>query len=351
VHGPAESILFQRGLPRQGAAQRWQHPRPQPRGAALPLHHLWGACAAMRGTPYFRLRSAADLVTLLCHGGPLHAVVAAFDLDERTVATWWERAGAHCVRLHGHLVQAGQADLGHVQADELWIKLAGRHAWQAMALAVPSRLWLGGVISPHRGLDLNRTLIRQVRACACGLAVLVCADGPASYVRAVREVFRQPVRTGRRGRPRLVHPAGLLLAQVVKHTRKRQLVGVTRRVVVGSVAAVQQVLSATGTFTQINTACIERLNATFSACLVALALRAAPPALLTAAMYLVGTAYNFCWPYGRVRERPPSGLCVRGPEQRGHHARIRAMLRRKRGLGDPAPCGARHRPLDRVGLP
>lgn len=261
--------------------------------------------AATRGTPYFRLRRSADLVTLvltlLCHGCPLQAIVAAFGLDERTVARWWERAGQHAQHLHAHLVQTGQVDLGHVQADELWVKLAGQRVWQAMALAVPSRLWLGGVISPTRDLALIRTLLTQVRACACTLAVLVCVDGLVSYVRAVREVFRQRVPTGRRGRPRLVRPAGLLLAQVVKHTRKRRLVDITRRVVLGSLAAVQQVLRTTGTGTQINTAYIERLNATFRACLAPLARRTRcvlhRPALLTAAMYLVGMAYNFCWPH------------------------------------------------------
>jgi transposase-like protein len=140
--------------------------------------------AATRGTPYFRLRSSLELVTtvvtVLCHGCPCKAIVAAFGLDERTVASWWGRAGAHCERLHGHLVQTGQVDLGQVQADELWVKLAGQRVWQAMALAVPSRLWLGGVISAHRDRLLLRTLLEQVRRCACQLGVLVCVDGLAS---------------------------------------------------------------------------------------------------------------------------------------------------------------------------
>jgi hypothetical protein len=130
-------------------------------------------------------------------------------------------------------------------------------------------------------------------------------------VRAVREGFREAVHTGRRGRPRLVRPAGLLLAQVVKHTRKRHLVGLTRRVVLGTATAVQQVLAATGTGTQINTAYIERLNATFRACLAPLARRTRcvvqRPALLTAAMYLVGMAYNFCWPHESLRLQPATG--------------------------------------------
>jgi transposase-like protein len=106
--------------------------------------------AATKGTPFFRLRTAADLVTLvltlLCHGCPLQAIVAAFGLDERTVTRWQARAGRHCQKAHAAIVQQGQVDLGHVQADEVWVKLVGKRVWMAMALAVPARLWLGGVI-------------------------------------------------------------------------------------------------------------------------------------------------------------------------------------------------------------
>src|SRR5437588_10016039 len=72
------------------------------------------------GTPFYRLRTAVDVVTLvltlLCHGCPLQAIVAAFGFDERTVAQWQARGGHHCRHVHGHLVQQGQVDLGHVQA-------------------------------------------------------------------------------------------------------------------------------------------------------------------------------------------------------------------------------------------
>ena len=55
--------------------------------------------AATRDTPFYRLKKSADLVTivitLLCHGCPLQAIVAAFGLDERTVAAWRDRAGRH----------------------------------------------------------------------------------------------------------------------------------------------------------------------------------------------------------------------------------------------------------------
>jgi transposase-like protein len=175
---------------------------------------------ATKGTPFYRLRTAADVVTLvltlLSHGCPTQAIVAAFGLDERTVAAWLIRAGQHCQQVQPHVVQQGQVALQHVQADELWVKLVGRRVWMAMAMAVPSRLWLGGVISPHRNLVLITTLVQVVRSCGRSMAILVCVDGLASYVTAFLRVFRQPLRTGRRGRPRLVLEAGLLLGQVVK---------------------------------------------------------------------------------------------------------------------------------------
>jgi hypothetical protein len=100
-------------------------------------------------------------------------------------------------------------------------------------MAVPSRLWLGGVISPHRDLTLIVAVVRMVRSAARGLAILVCVDGLASYVTAFARVFRDPVRTGRAGRPRPVPTAGLLIGQVIKHRAGRRLVGITRRVVRG----------------------------------------------------------------------------------------------------------------------
>ena len=92
------------------------------------------------------------VLTLLCHGCPTHAIVAAFGLDERTVARWYLDAGRHGQRVHEHLVEQGQVDLQPVQADELWVKQVGGKVWRALALAVPARLWLGGVISRHRDL-------------------------------------------------------------------------------------------------------------------------------------------------------------------------------------------------------
>jgi transposase-like protein len=271
--------------------------------------------AATRGTPFYRLETPEPTVTtvttLLCHGCPPQAIVAAFGLDERTIARWRDRAGQHCQGLHEHLVQRERVDLQHVQADELSVKAVGRRLWMAMAMAVPSRLWLGGVISPRRDLRLITALVEMVRSCAVSRAILVCVDGLASYATAFVRVFRHPRRTGRPGRPRLDEEPGLLIGQVIKHREQRRVVGVTRRVIRGTAAAILAVLTATGTGTGINTAYIERLNATFRAAAAPLTRRgraiARTEQALQAEMFLVGCAYNFCWEHESLRQAAAEG--------------------------------------------
>src|SRR5712691_4300552 len=159
-----------------------------------------------------------------------------------------------------------------------------------MALAAPSRLWLGGVLSPQRDKALITALVQQVRACAASLGLLVCVDGLASYVTAFLRVFREPVRTGRRGRPRLAVEPGLLIGQVVKRYAQRRVASVSQRVVRGTTAAIEAVLAATATGTGIHTAYIERLNATFRSHLAPLVRRgralAHTAATLRAGMWL-----------------------------------------------------------------
>jgi hypothetical protein len=77
------------------------------------------------------------VLTLLTHGCPRQAIVAAYGLDERTVADWEERAGRHAQRFHELHVQQGQVEAPHVQADELWVKMVARKVWMALALPSP----------------------------------------------------------------------------------------------------------------------------------------------------------------------------------------------------------------------
>jgi hypothetical protein len=79
------------------------------------------------------------------------------------------------------------------------------------------------------------------------------------------------------------------------------------------------VLTATHSGTVINTAYIERLNATFRSALAARVRRgraiAHTEAVLTAGMWLVGCAYNFCWLHASLRVAAPRGASWKWQER------------------------------------
>jgi transposase-like protein len=252
-----------------------------------------------QGTSVYRLKKPSELftlvVTLLVHGCPVQAIVAAFSLDARTVRNWLQRASAHSQAVHDHVVGGSQLDLGQVQGDEIKVKTQGGSLWLAMALMVSTRLWLGGVVSPQRNFSLIQRLVNRVRHLALERPLLFAADGYSSYVRAVRTAFRTPQHTGQPGRPKLVTWAEVAMVQVVKH---RHPWSVERRIVQGTQSLVSHLLHLTQAGGVINTAYIERLNATFRQRLSCLARRTRALARTTqtveAAMWLLGCVYNLC---------------------------------------------------------
>src|SRR2546429_849245 len=155
--------------------------------------------SATKGTVFYRLRTAAEtvslVVTLLAHGCPVQAIVAAFGCDERTVAEWWARAGRQGQAVHEYVVEQPR-DLRQVQADELRLKKQGGIVWMALAMMVQTRLWRGGEVSEQRDMPLIRRLIQPVRRCATHRPLLFCTDGLVSYIRALRETLREPEHTG-----------------------------------------------------------------------------------------------------------------------------------------------------------
>jgi transposase-like protein len=125
----------------QGGQRNMRVPSPaEPRDRCTTCGQTF---AATQDTPCSRWRPAAEVVTRgltrLRHGCPTQAIVAAFGVEERTVAAWLTRAGQPGERVHQHVVQQGWVDVPHVHADELWVTLVGRRGWRALARAVPAR--------------------------------------------------------------------------------------------------------------------------------------------------------------------------------------------------------------------
>jgi hypothetical protein len=110
------------------------------------------------------------VITRLSYGCPLQAIVQAIGLDERTMASWRDRAGHHCQRLHQAVVEQASLDLVHVQADEIRVKGRRMTGWMGLAMMVSTRLWLAGVVSLTRDTQLSDRLLAPSAPVCSGCA-------------------------------------------------------------------------------------------------------------------------------------------------------------------------------------
>lgn len=266
------------------------------------------------GTPFHRRRTAEHTIilvlSLVSWGCPIVAIEHAFGFHPQTIRSWLEAAGHHVEAIHHDLVTQPR-DLAQVQADEVRVKTQCGIVWMAMALMVSTRLWLGGVVSTRRDQRLITRLVALIAASAMCAPLLLVVDGFSSYVEAFRLAFRTRERSGKRGAPRKVAWTKLCIGQVVKHTYKRHVVEVSRRLVQGTSVTAGWLMAQTPGCKVLNTAYIERLNGTFRARLAPLARRTHHllhrKEMLHSGMYLVGMLYNFCTYH--------TSLAVRGEQQ------------------------------------
>ncbi len=270
--------------------------------------------AETTGTLLYDLKRPAWLVvlvlTLLAHGCPFQAIVMAFGIDERTIADWQFKAGQHARQIQQHVVCQGQVDVSQVQADELYTKTQAGPVWIATAMTVFSRLWLWGTIGWQRDEALITPVIEQVRAAAKpAQAMLWAVDGFKAYVSAILKTFRDPLYTGKPGRPRLLVWDDLHIVQVVKQRVGRRLMSISRRLAYGSLRRAEELMQLTQVECgRINTAYIERLNASLRTWMPGLVRRTRTPAgareRLEAALFWTGCVYNFCHVHATLSGTP-----------------------------------------------
>jgi hypothetical protein len=161
-----------------------------------------------------------------------------------------------------------------------------------------------------RGLAMAQAILRQItQLLAPGCLPLFLSDGNPSYLPAIvghcgHSV--QPPRRQNRGRwpkPRWMPLPGLLYAQVVKRTRRRRIVEVIHRVVIGTQAKIDAVLAPCGW--QINTAIVERLNLSLRQRVAAIRRRSANSCKsesgLTQPLVLFQVYHNFVLPHASLR--------------------------------------------------
>lgn len=240
----------------------------------FPEHH---------GTIFHGKQAAVELIgqvlACLAEGLGIRATARVFEIDVNTVLHWLVEAAEQLRAFSASFLC--DVHVCQLQLDELYavlrdVKTGALSKDEAIEHLERSPYWVWTAMDPDSKLLLvidvgTRTLemaqrvvhhVAQVLAPDC--IPLFLTDGFREYMTAFLTHFGswiQPARRRDKGplpKPRWMPVPELLYAQVVKSYRRRRIVGVTYRVVFGTMERVQHVLSACGR--KINTAFVERLN-------------------------------------------------------------------------------------------
>jgi transposase-like protein len=235
------------------------------------------------GTLFHGKRSSPDLIihviACLAEGLGIRGTARVFEIDPNTVLGWLMEAAEQLRAFSAYFLH--DLHLNQVQLDELYATLSAvRDAEISEAQAIDhlstSPRWVWTAIDPESKLMLSaqvgdrspamaQTVLHQIaQMLAPGCVPLFLSDGNPSYLPAIVGHFGhwvQPPRrhpTGSAPKPRWMPLPELLYAQVVKKMKRRRVVEVSHRVVLGTQASVDRVLAPFGW--KINTSFVERLN-------------------------------------------------------------------------------------------
>jgi hypothetical protein len=237
----------------------------------FPEHH---------GTIFHGKQAAVELMVrvlaCLAEGLGIRATARVFAVDPNTVLHWLVEAAEQLRAFSAYFLC--DLHVEQLQLDELYAVLRDLKASEisddeAIARLERSPYWVWTALEPQsklllvidvgtRTLEMAQRVVHQVvQRLAPGYVPLYLTDGLKDYGTAFLAHFGQwmhPARRRDKGplpKPRWGPVPELLYAQVVKSYRRRRIVGVTYRVVFGTMERVQQVLSACGR--KINTAFVE----------------------------------------------------------------------------------------------
>ena len=356
---PPPHMVMTRGRPRQVDTAHHFCPDPDcPYGGWLGLGNIsanghpsggpWRQlyCSRCRGyflethgTIFHGKRVSVDFIVhvigCLAEGLGIRGTARVFEVDPNTVLQWLVDAAEQLRALSQHFLH--DVRVRQVQLDELFALLSAVKDGKVSEAEAIERLerspqWVWVAMDPESTLLLaidvgNRTLAmaqrvvhQVVQVVAPDCAPLFLTDGFREYLTALLTHYGQWVQPPRRQskgpmpKPRWMPLPGLLYAQVIKTVRRRRLVRLSRRVVFGTLEAVEQVLATCGW--QINTAFIERMNLSIRQHVAAVGRRVSTLCKgedgLRQQLALYHAYYNFCLPHASLHQPLPQPVPTNG---------------------------------------
>ena len=291
------------------------------------------------GTIFHGKREAVELLVrvLACfaEGLGIRATARVFEIDPTTVLQWLVEAAEQLQAFSAYFLC--DVHVRQLQLDELYAvirdlkngeisekkaikRLERSRHWGWTAIDPESQRLLAIDIGPRTLAMAQRVVHHVVQVLASGCVPLFLTDGFKEYATALLTHYGQWVQperrqaTGPRPKPRWIPLPELLYAQVIKTVRRRRLVRLGRRVVFGTLEAVEQVLATCGW--QINTAFIERMNLSIRQHVAAVGRRVSTLCKgedgLRQQLALSHASYNFCLPHASLRQPLPRPVPTNG---------------------------------------
>jgi IS1 family transposase len=346
--GPPPRIVSTRGRPRQVDTSRHFCPYPtcayqgwvglgnlcangHPSGGPWRQLHCTscgGYFQETHGTPLHGKRGAPEklvwAVGALAEGLGIRAVARVFEVDPTTVLAWLVEVAEQAAAFSQYFLH--DVRVTQVQLDELFALLSAVKTGEVSEADAIERLerspqWVWVAMDPEsklllaidvgdRTLAMAQRVVHQVvQVLAPDCTPLFLTDGFREYLTALLTHYGywvQPARRQAHGpapKPRWMPLPQLLYAQVVKTVRRRRLVRVRHRVVLGTLEAVNQILAPLGW--QINTAFVERLNLSIRQHVAAVGRRVNTLCKgedgLRQQLALYHVYHNFCLPHASLR--------------------------------------------------
>jgi IS1 family transposase/transposase-like protein len=243
------------GYGHHGATDRIQDFRCQACGTKV---------SARRGTALYQLKTSprriGEVLSAVAEGLDVAAAVRVFGHGKGTVTRWLQRAGQHADRLHERLFRS--LHLPHVQLDEIRTRLRARRdvLWVWLALDPLTKIVPAVSLGPRTQAAAHAVVHSLKERLAPACVPIFTSDGLRLYYYALTAHFGHWAEDGR---SRRWHVAGALVyGQVRKAYRRRRIVRVTHRVVIGTWGQLRAGLRALGLSGRVNTAFVERVNLT-----------------------------------------------------------------------------------------
>jgi IS1 family transposase len=291
------------------------------------------------GTIFHGKRASPDLIVhviaCLAEGLGIRGTARVFEIDANTVLNWLMEAAEQLQAFSAYFLN--ELHLTQLQLDELYAvlravrdgdlseaaaidQLSCSPHWVWTAIDPESKLLLSAQVGP-RTLAMAQAVLHQIaQMLAPGCVPLFLSDGNPTYLPAIVSHFGhwvQPPRCQAKGpqpKPRWMPLPELLYAQVVKKMQRRRLVEVKHLMVLGTQAAVDEVLRTCGW--RINTSFVERLNLSLRQRVAAIRRRSATSckgeAGLGHQLALFHVYYNFVLPHASLRQALEESIPTNG---------------------------------------